>query len=120
MLRKWFLIVLSLPLLVFAEKLDYIGSISCSGGATYSILQRLITVPSPNTLSGLYSNIVNKYLLLQTHIGHCSLQDKLTVDLKKPIEAFALLKFLTDIYNLQYIYEGDIKYKPTYVVFYRR
>ena len=101
--------------------MDYIGSISCSpGGAKYSILEKIPSPQGGNTLAALYSNIEKKYLLLQTNAGKCSLKDKLTIELKKPIEAFALLKFLTDIYNLQYIYEGDITYKPTHIVFYRK
>lgn len=106
---------------IFAENLQLLGTISCSpGGAQYSILKRLIPGGNGGTLASLYQNIDRKYLLLQTSKGKCSFNDRLTVYLKRPIEAFALIKFLSDIFHLQYVYEGDIKYKPTYVVLYRK
>ena len=115
------LFLLIAPLSIFAENLQLLGTISCSpGGAQYSILKRLIPGGNGNTLASLYQNIDRKYLLLQTSKGTCSFKDKLTVHLKRPIEAFALIKFLSDIFNLQYVYEGDIIYKPTYIVLYRK
>ena len=115
------LFFLAISGLIFAENLDFIGTIKCSGGAEYSILEKVGQgTVGGNTLATLYRSITDRYLLVQTKEGVCRTKDLLTVDIKKPLEAFALIKFLTDIYNLQYIYEGDVTYHPTSLVFYRK
>jgi len=123
-LKKFLLIFI--PFLVFSKAQDYsfVGSIQCGKGAEYSILVNTdIRQGTKKQIEYLYSiiNDINRdFLLVQTKGGECSLKDTLTIELKQPLPAVALLKFLADIYNFQYIINGNLKYKPSYLIFYRK
>jgi len=107
-----------------AQQLDYIGYISCLSKkgtvkSKYAILETTKIVGVASSLDNIFRQLNEKYLITQVVKGSCSISDSLEIYLTKPVMALELLNALIRIYNLQYYIDGNISYKPVYLLMYQ-
>jgi type II secretory pathway component GspD/PulD (secretin) len=124
---RFFLIlsVLILNFVIFAEeKLNYLGQIICNSNQKQKVFFSIFGKKTPNfhssNLSTYLQYVQDNYFLAQVNPGKCNENGTLTIKLEKPLDALILLKFLADIYNYQYFFEGNTVYKPTPLMFYKK
>jgi len=119
------LLLLGLHYVTFAVEinLDYVGKIECisqngKNFNSFEIFEKKIGYRSSSTLPGI-SQTYFKYKVFQKFGSkYCNLDDKLSIDLEKPIDAWTLLRILSDIYNLQFLW--DVSYRlGNYPVWFR-
>jgi len=126
MRKSLFLIFLLLPLyLQAAETFNFVGYIKCYSPegretAEYTLLKKGKGKLSSGTLAEIYNSMEKYFTLTQTKAGKCYKNGTLEIFIEKPIYSFVLLKALSDIYNLQYVFDGNINYNPTYIIFYKK
>ena len=126
LMKRSLLIALLLPLYLYAaERFNFVGYIKCYSPqgketAEYTLLKKGEGKLSSGTLAEIYNSMEKLFMLTQTKAGKCYKNGTLEVFIEKPIYSFVLLKALSDIYNLQYVFDGNINYNPTYIVFYKK
>ncbi len=129
-LKRYLLLGIFLPFVTLGvqNQLNFAGYIQCINpntgklDAEYSILvqRKKSTTEGVMSLVQFYEKYSPKYLLVQTETGKCKPKDLLNVRLVKPVDSLILIKQLAKIFKLQYIFDGNLKYKPSYVIFYRK
>ncbi|RTZ70476.1 MAG: hypothetical protein DSZ30_00730 [Aquificaceae bacterium] len=107
-----------------AQQLDYVGYISCLSKdgtvkSKYAILETTKILGISSSLNTIIRQLEKKYLITQIVKGKCSITDSLEIYLTKPIMALELLDALIRIYNFQYYIEGNVSYKPVYLLMYQ-
>jgi len=119
------LLLLGLHYVTFAVEinLDYVGKIECisqngENFNSFEIFEKKSGYRGASTLPGV-SQTYFKYKVFQKFGSkYCNLDDKLSIDLEKPIDAWTLLRILSDIYNLQFLW--DVSYRlGNYPVWFR-
>ena len=106
------------------QKIDYIGSYTCYNSskhtptAKFLILKKGSARISKGSLKDIYTVIKQNYILVQEIKGTCSLNDKISLKLEKPIPALLLLDLLVRLYDFQYFIDADAIYTPSYIMLY--
>ncbi|NPB05500.1 MAG: hypothetical protein GXO08_03875 [Aquificae bacterium] len=123
-MKKFLLLlaIVSLSWAVEVKNLEFVGKISCKNGENlkgeFEILKLEGTgrhTATAQNLGQYWAEIQKSYWITQTSNGSCSLDDDLSLEVVKPVDALVLIKSFIDAFDLKYVVDGNAQYKPALV-----